>query len=65
VHVVCRRGRTESARFRGHDKSRRTPGVGLGLALVAAIVTLHGFRLSIGGGPGCVVALICPRPAAA
>jgi len=52
-------------RFYRADKSRRTPGVGLGLALVAAIAKLHGFRLSIGGGPGCVVELVCPRPAAA
>ncbi len=50
-------------RFYRSDKSRTTPGVGLGLTLVAAIAKLHGFRLTIEAGPGCVIELICPsRP---
>jgi signal transduction histidine kinase len=47
-------------RFYRADKSRRTPGAGLGLSLVSAIAKLHGFRLVIGGGPGCVIEIICP-----
>jgi signal transduction histidine kinase len=42
-------------RFYRSDKSRRDPGFGLGLSLVNAIVRLHGFRLSLSTGPGCVV----------
>jgi signal transduction histidine kinase len=34
------------------DKMRNTPGVGLGLSLVAAIAKLHGFRLIVSPGPG-------------
>ncbi len=51
-------------RFYRSDKSRRTPGFGLGLTLVAAIAKLHGFSLSISSGPGCVVELVCPHAAA-
>jgi signal transduction histidine kinase len=47
-------------RFYRSDKIRNTPGVGLGLNLVAAIVRLHGFRLTIHAGPGCRVEIICP-----
>jgi signal transduction histidine kinase len=47
-------------RFYRSDKIRNTPGVGLGLNLVAAIVKLHGFRLAIYSGPGCRVEIACP-----
>ncbi len=47
-------------RFYRSDKIRNTPGVGLGLNLVAAIVKLHGFRLTIRSGPGCRVEIVCP-----
>lgn len=49
-------------RFYRSDKIRSTPGVGLGLNLVAAIVKLHGFRLAIRSGPGCRMEIICPDP---
>src|SRR3981081_1070185 len=49
-------------RFYRSDKIRSTPGVGLGLNLVAAIVKLHGFRLAIFSGPGCRVEIVCPDP---
>src|SRR5882757_8482969 len=41
-------------RFYRSDKSRTTFGSGLGLSLVSAIVKLHGFRLTLSSGPGCV-----------
>jgi signal transduction histidine kinase len=47
-------------RFYRSDKIRNTPGVGLGLSLVAAIVKLHGFRLVIHAGPGGKLAIVCP-----
>jgi signal transduction histidine kinase len=47
-------------RFYRSDKIRSTPGVGLGLNLVSAIVKLHGFRLIIHPGPGGRVEIICP-----
>jgi signal transduction histidine kinase len=47
-------------RFYRSDKIRNTPGVGLGLNLVAAIVKLHGFRLVIHPGPGGRMEIICP-----
>ena len=50
-------------RFYRSDKSRRTQGVGLGLTLVAAIAKLHGFHMSIRGGPGCIIELVCPHVA--
>jgi signal transduction histidine kinase len=51
-------------RFYRADKSRRTPGVGLGLSLVSAIAKLHGFRLIISGGPGCTIEIQCPDSSA-
>jgi signal transduction histidine kinase len=47
-------------RFYRSDKIRSTPGVGLGLNLVAAIVKLHGFRLAIHSGQGGRLEIICP-----
>src|ERR1700736_1214667 len=47
-------------RFYRSDKMRNTPGVGLGLNLVAAIVKLHGFRLAIHPGPASRREVICP-----
>src|SRR6202048_1227827 len=47
-------------RFYRSDKIRSTPGVGLGLSLVAAIVKLHGFRLAIHSGAGGRVEIVCP-----
>jgi signal transduction histidine kinase len=47
-------------RFYRSDKIRSTPGVGLGLNLVAAIVKLHGFRLAIHPGQGGRLEIICP-----
>jgi signal transduction histidine kinase len=49
-------------RFYRSDKIRNTPGVGLGLNLVAAIVKLHGFQFTIKSGAGCVVEIACPDP---
>jgi signal transduction histidine kinase len=48
-------------RFYRSDKSRHTPGLGLGLSLVTAIVKLHGFRFTISSGPGCVAEIFCSR----
>ena len=47
-------------RFYRSDKIRNTPGVGLGLNLVSAIVKLHDFRLLIHPGPGGRVEIVCP-----
>jgi signal transduction histidine kinase len=49
-------------RFYRSDKSRNTPGVGLGLSLVSAIIRLHGFRLTLNTGAGCVAEIACPAP---
>ena len=47
-----------SQRFYRAEKSRNTPGTGLGLALVAAVARLHGMELVITDAkPGCRVAL--------
>lgn len=50
-------------RFYRSDKMRNTPGVGLGLSLVAAIVKLHGFRLVIHPGSGGRIEVVCPDKA--
>lgn len=47
-------------RFYRSDEIRNTPGLGLGLNLVAAIVKLHGFRFTIHPGTGCIVEIACP-----
>jgi signal transduction histidine kinase len=47
-----------SQRFYRAEKSRNTPGTGLGLALVAAVARLHGMELVITDAmPGCRVTL--------
>jgi signal transduction histidine kinase len=50
-------------RFYRSDKMRNTPGVGLGLSLVAAIVKLHGFRLVVHSGSGGQIEIACPDKA--
>jgi len=50
-------------RFYRTEKSRTVAGSGLGLSLVAAVVSLHGFQLLIGGKePGCTVEVACRIP---
>ncbi|HEX9461387.1 MAG TPA: ATP-binding protein [Alphaproteobacteria bacterium] len=45
-------------RFYRVEKSRHTPGSGLGLSLVAAVAKLHGLRVTIeDAGPGCSITL--------
>lgn len=47
-------------RFYRSDKSRHAAGLGLGLALVAAISRLHGFRVQVADSQqGCTVEMIC------
>ncbi len=49
-------------RFYRLDSSRTTPGSGLGLALVSAIVQLHDMRMSFGdNNPGFVVEILIPK----
>jgi signal transduction histidine kinase len=50
-------------RFYRSDKVRNTPGAGLGISLVAAIIKLHGFKFEIIAGPGCVAEISCPHHA--
>lgn len=50
-------------RFYRSDKMRNTPGVGLGLSLVAAIAKLHGFRLLVHSGSGGRIEIACPDKA--
>jgi signal transduction histidine kinase len=47
-------------RFYRSDKVKSAPGFGLGLNLVAAIAKLHGFRLTIYSGSGCVIEIASP-----
>jgi signal transduction histidine kinase len=47
-------------RFYRSDKSRRDPGLGLGLSLVSAIAKLHDFRFTIAPGPGCIAEIAGP-----
>jgi signal transduction histidine kinase len=47
-------------RFYRSDKLRSVRGLGLGLNLVAAIVKLHEFRLTIVPGAGCVIEIASP-----
>jgi signal transduction histidine kinase len=49
-------------RFYRSDELQGVRGVGLGLNLVAAIVKLHAFRLTIFPGKGCVVEIASPDP---
>lgn len=48
-------------RFYRSDKTRNTKGLGLGLSMVAAIIKLHTFRLTISAGPGCTAEIACPN----
>ncbi|WP_294270509.1 HAMP domain-containing sensor histidine kinase [uncultured Sphingomonas sp.] len=51
-------------RFHRGQGAQDTPGSGLGLSLVVAILHLHGFRLSLSdAGPGLCVRIALPRPA--
>ncbi|MGN6478816.1 sensor histidine kinase [Luteibacter sp.] len=48
-------------RFYRGDETRAKPGCGLGLAIVSAIVRLHGYSLAVGGNDeGAVFSVTCP-----
>jgi Signal transduction histidine kinase len=48
-------------RFYRSDETRAKPGCGLGLAIVSAIVRLHGYSLAVGGNDeGAVFSVTCP-----
>jgi signal transduction histidine kinase len=50
-------------RFFRADHSRSTPGSGLGLSLVQAVIQLHGAKIELGdNGPGLRVIVRLPRP---
>lgn len=50
-------------RFYRSDASRGTPGVGLGLSLVAAVAKLHGGNLELSDNhPGLIATLVIPAP---
>jgi signal transduction histidine kinase len=50
-------------RFYRLERSRRTPGNGLGLSLVAAVARLHGARIELAdGAPGLKFSLVFCRP---
>lgn len=50
-------------RFFRADHSRSTPGSGLGLSLVQAVIQLHGATIELGdNGPGLRVTVRLPRP---
>ena len=47
-------------RFYRIDKSRSIAGSGLGLSIVVAIVTLHGYEIAVSDAePGCVFEVCC------
>lgn len=49
-------------RFYRLDASRSTPGAGLGLALVSAVIDLHGWRLTLSDNtPGLRVSIVAPQ----
>ena len=50
-------------RFFRLEQSRHTPGNGLGLSLVEAVVRLHQARIELGGEPGLDVSLAFPKAA--
>jgi signal transduction histidine kinase len=53
-------------RFYRLERSRRTPGNGLGLSLVSAVAQLHGARIEMGDNdPGLKIRLLFPLPAGA